>query len=369
MIGEDKHMNKKLSTYVHREAANPPFSYTATGSLAGGLLVAPLLVNCEVLVGMIVLRNLNKLPHAVYRIKNDDAASKDGYHEVEGLEEGSLKSIREACEAIASGVMSSRIGDASKDLKLFSMNKKVIFHASRGVSTIDKGDMKDIVKNAQLSAQLNNQDFHCVSELLLRFAFRLLATTLSHLNEISIWRVDLNQDVQFVSKIESPLIEKKKGIFGKLFGLVGFDSPKKAILEEIEKKAKLVDDDISMLSMSMSMPADPSLESSSISSFQKPPIPIHSGYFISENPKPLVNSESELIVIEKPVDKADDTPFVVSPPYCFDLPKPEPASSSIVIRDIDVNMVFNEIVRRIRGNNRSSKTYFPSFSLTQCYNY
>jgi hypothetical protein len=347
-LGEDKHMNKKLSTYVHREATNPPSSYTMLGVPVGGLAVAPLLVNSEVLIGMIVLRNLNKLPHAIYRIKTDGTeASKDGFHEIEGLEEGLLKCIRESSESIAHGIINARTGDAVKELKAFTINKTVLFHTG-AAGTVDNRMTSEKMVNTTKSVwhdEINER--HCIPELLLRFAFRLLASALPHLNEISIWRIDLSKDVQYVTKFDKLEIEKKRGIFGRLFGLVGFNSPKKAMLKEIENKAKGVEDELSMLSMSM----ENSLESGSTLSLQKSEVPISSGYFISENPKPLLNSESELEYIKKQVNRAEDSPFIVSPPYCFDLPKPESVSDSILVRDYDINMVFNEIVRRVKGIN------------------
>lgn len=342
-------MNKKLSTYVHREAINPPSSYTMLGAPAGGLAVVPLLVNSEVLIGMMVLRNLNKLPHAIYRIKTDSSeASKDGFHEIEGLEEGFLKCIRESSESIASGIISARTGDAVKELKAFTINKTVLFHAGAAGAVDNRGPSdKMMMTNTMKTVQLDEiSEKHCVPELLLRFAFRQLASALPHLNEISVWRIDLNKNVQYVTKFDKLEVEKKRGIFGRLFGLVGFNSPKKAMLEEIENKTKGVEDELSMLSMSM----ENSLESGSTLSLHKPEVPISSGYFISENPKPLLNSENELVYIKKQVNRAEDSPFIVSPPYCFDLPKPESISDSIVVRDYDINMVFNEIVRRVKGN-------------------
>ena len=175
------------------------------GAMAKGVLMVPVMAHNEMLLGVLCVRNADKIAHAVYSLKsrNKVKSSADGNGEsnievsdvveVEAPEDGVIQMLAEGCQLLANGIVSARLGSISKRLKSFplapSLRPAHLIHPN----------------GSPIPLPL----------LALRAFMRGLVESLPSVIEVSVWAVDLDRKVRI---IKDDAIKPKANWLTRLFG-------------------------------------------------------------------------------------------------------------------------------------------------------
>ena len=158
------------------------------GAMASGVLVVPVFAREEVLMGMVVVRNADKVPHATYTVAKrgegvpkeagddgDDGATSQ-FVDIEAPEDGVIQGMTQACALVGAGLLSARLGTVAKKLKSFP------------------------ISTAVRPPHFVNPDGSAIplALLALRTIFRGVAEALPAVLELTVWGVDLDRKVRIV---------------------------------------------------------------------------------------------------------------------------------------------------------------------------
>jgi hypothetical protein len=252
----DKHeLNTTMNRLLQEEASNPSFHF-GQEKVVGGLIIAPLCVASEAVIGLMIIRSANNLPCALYRLREPpiNALQNEEAIYMKGIENGVVQCFKNASASVGMGIMSAKVNEAIKTLKAFGVNKKVMERMSSQL------DSKDVLENYMRCEGM--------SILLLRLTFRMIASCFPFIRQISIWKVNVGS----ISSHENNAFTQNNGTKRKNFIRL-FNSSKSS------KNFSENDEEIN----------GENWEGNS----QNYERTILSGYFISEDPNELISTDSE----------------------------------------------------------------------------
>lgn len=252
----------------------------------GGSIIIPLIAYKEVLMGMLIIDDINKLPCAIFRIeantntplmstkaisrkllsikrsiKQSNTTARRGTSvkimdgnsdvvEMKRLEPGMVQLVRELGGLIGAAIYSSRLGRVMKQIRSFSINSNY------------------------------------TPALIIRYCFRLLATAIPAIREISIWAVDVNKEVELPDQPDDPNISCVNSSARRLFGINIRGSRSLSVVNE------LPDYESTIRSITVENMTKNANHSQQYYSVDNPP-GVMAGYFGEEDPKFLLLTQVE----------------------------------------------------------------------------
>jgi hypothetical protein len=182
-------------------------------AVPGGMAILPLHINNECLVGMLLIRNIDKLPHALYKVKDvpqakseeaadiadesPDTSAPTPLAEIEAPEHGVVGTFRDISGMLGQGIFSARMGTAIKDLKLFPAVRSYALDDAilSSLDTLVISRQSSPYIDCHISSNVTPDILLPPQLLAIRAAFKSIIRAIPAVRDVSIWAVDFEKSI------------------------------------------------------------------------------------------------------------------------------------------------------------------------------